>query len=135
MIETKSWLSRAKRLDEEIDKLISIKAETFARVTSVTQSFSRDTVQSTKDPHKLDRLAELEDDIDMKVSELVRVKDEILNAIFRVSDRRYRLILYQRYIDYMTFEQIAVNLHYSYKQVCRLHGRALIEMGGIINGK
>lgn len=129
---TKQWLSRAKRLDEEIDALIQSRNETLSRVLSITQTYTADTVQTTKDPHKFDRIAELESDIDRKVDELVAVKREILLAIHQSTDRRYRLVLLKRYIDNKTFEKIAVEMQYSYKQVCRLHGRALIEMGGII---
>ena len=75
----------------------------------------------------------MEFDIDRKVDELVEVKREIMSAIHQISDRRYRLVLMKRYLDYKTFEKIAVEMKYSYKQVCRFHGRALIEMGGVIN--
>lgn len=127
---TKQWLSRAKRIDEEIDSLIQTRDETLSRIMSITQSYTAMPVQSTKDPHKFDRLAGLEFDIDRKVDELIEVKREILSTIHQISDRRYRLVLMKRYIDYKTFEKIAVEMHYSYKQVCRLHGRALIEMEG-----
>ena len=129
---TKQWLSRAKRIDEEIDSLIQTRDETLSRILKITQSYTADTVQSTKDPHKFDRLAGLEFDIDRKVDELIEVKREIMAAIHQISDRRYRLVLLKRYLDYKTFERIAVEMHYSYQQICRLHGRALIEMGGII---
>ena len=130
---TKQWLSRAKRIDEEIDSLIQTRDETLSRILKITQSYTADTVQSTKDQHKFDRLAGLEFDIDQKVDELVEVKREIMAAINQISDRRYRLVLLKRYLDYKTFERIAVEMHYSYKQVCRLHGRALIEMEGILH--
>ena len=132
-MNTKQWLNRAKRIDEEIDSLIQTRDETLSRILSITQSYTADTVQSTKDPHKFDRLAGLEYDIDRKVDELIDVKREILSTIHQISDRRYRLVLMKRYIDYKTFERIAVEMHYSYQQICRLHGRALIEIGGIIS--
>ena len=58
-------------------------------------------------------------------------EDEVLRKRARrvdVFDKRLRTLLELRYINCMTFEQIAVAMSYSYKQVCRLHGKALLEI-------
>lgn len=144
----KQWLMRARNIDREINELLKEKEKVRDRVLKITQSYTGDAVQSTKDPHKFDRLVELEMEIDRNIDELVAVKTEILHGIAKLSDGRYREILRLRYCNEQkdekdengehktgcTFEQIAVKMNYSYKQICRLHGRALLKMEEIING-
>ena len=50
---------------------------------------------------------------------------EVPQAIDRLPDERLARLLRLRYIDGMTWERVAVEMHYSYMQVCRMHGKAL----------
>lgn len=122
---TKQWLNRAIRLDREIDNLLKVQAMLRERATSITQSYSGDVAQATKDPHKFDALVAINDKIDQQIDKLSLVREEIMDTINRVEDSRYRQILTGRYIAGWTWERIAVEIHYSYKQTTRLHGYAL----------
>lgn len=126
---------RARNIDREINELLREKEEVRDRVLKITQSYTGDTVQSTKDPHKFDRVVELEMEIDRHIDELVAVKTEILHGIAQLSDGRYREILRLRYLSGKTFEQIAVEMNYSWRHVCTLHGRALLKMEEIVNAR
>lgn len=44
-----------------------------------------------------------------------------------------QVVLYKRYINYHTWEQIATELHYSWQHVHRLHAKALDEILDKIN--
>ena len=134
-MNAKTWLMRARNIDREIDGLIAERDEVYSRLVSVNQKLTGNTVQSTKDPHKYDRLVELDAEIDRCIDELVRTKMEIIRGIRRLTDGRHREILRKRYLEGQTFEQIAVGIGYSYKQTCRLHGRALFKMEEVINGR
>ena len=125
---------RARDIDREINSLLKEKQEVRDKVLKITQSYTGEVVSGTKDPHRFDRVVELEIEIDKQIDNLVAVKAEILNAISKLSDGRYREILRLRYIRGMTFEAIAVEMNYSWRHVCTLHGRALLKMEGIING-
>lgn len=134
-MNAKQWLSRARNIDREIDGLMRTRDETRARVMSITQSLTGEVVQSTKDPHKFDRLVELENEIDKRIDELLLVKKEIENGISVLSNGTYRELLRRRYLQGLTFEQIAVEMNYSWRHVCTLHGRALLMMEGVLNGR
>ena len=121
----KQYLNRVRRIDKEIDRLLEVKKETSDRLMRITQNYAADGAQVTKDPHKYDRLVELESMIDEKIDEMVGLKKEILSTIMRLDDRRQRLVLIEYYIDTKTFEEIAVDLHYSWRQVHRVHAAAL----------
>ncbi len=49
----------------------------------------------------------------------------VCGAIEAVPDGALRRLLYLRYISGYTWERIAVEMSYTYKWVCSLHGRAL----------
>lgn len=123
---TKEWLSRATDIDREIGRLLREKRRAYERCLSVTSRCSvTGGVSGTKDPHKYDALVEYESLIDEKIDELYAVKQEILTAIWSIEDATLREVLQRKYIEFQSLEQIAVGMNYSYRQVKRLHGKAL----------
>lgn len=78
--------------------------------------------------HTLERLGELAAELTHQRDKLVRLRREIGAAIDKVPDARLRELLRLRYIDGLSFEQIAVRMSYSWRQVIRLHGVALSKV-------
>lgn len=60
-----------------------------------------------------------------EIKELTELRKRIESAIENVEDETLRLLLELRYIDGKVFEQIAIDMSYSYMQITRLHGKAL----------
>lgn len=131
----RQYLSRARKIDKEIDILLKAKQEARDKALSVTAGYDGGGVQSTKNPYKFDRLVELESLIDEKVDELCGVKAEILQMIGKLPERRQRNVLTDYYIRMLTFEQIAVEQVYSYRQVKRIHSKSLFLVDGYLTGK
>jgi len=123
----KQWLMRGRLIEAEINRLEDCKRKTWDRITSVT-SRRRDMPGGERDPHRFEAYTAFEDQINERVNDLLRVKAEILERIAMLPDARHRNILMERYILGHTLEQTAVNMHYSYKQICRLHGDACEEL-------
>ena len=121
----KEYLRRAYKLNEEIDQLEAAKRTMFNRITSITPKYNSDTVSGTKDPHKYDAYAQFAAEIDNRVDELVSIKSDILNTINKVEDAKLRTLLIARYINFMTFESIAVMMNYDWRHIMRLHSVAL----------
>ena len=71
------------------------------------------------------RLSELSKRIDEEIDAYVDKRGEIEAAINTVTEPVLQNVLRYRYINCMTFEQIAVQMSYSYMHICRLHGAAL----------
>lgn len=124
-MDIRAWLNRGWKLDTEIKMLEQAKAEERRRVLSITSSPSNTVVSGTKDPHKYDRLIELESKIDEIIDREIAIKKEILDFISNITDVRYRGLLIARYVRFMTWERIAVQMHYGYRQTLRLHKAAL----------
>ena len=94
---------------------------------SATQSGER--VQTTPNFDKIGtkyaKIDEMERKIDGMVDELVDKKEKIIQQIDSMEDENTYNILLARYIEKKTFEVIATEMKYSWRQVVRLHGTAL----------
>lgn len=131
-MNAKQWLGRARFIDREINLLLKTKAEARDGLTRITQSYESDGTQVSKDPHKFDRLVELENMIDLKVAELNETKAEILGVIFQLEDRKQKMVLISYYIRMKTFEQIAVEMSYSFRQITNIRRRGIMEVQKLI---
>lgn len=67
----------------------------------------------------------LQNMIDDKIVESLRIKVDIESKIFNVEEPDEARLLRLRYIDFKTWEEIACLMHYSYRQTLYIHGRAL----------
>lgn len=72
-----------------------------------------------------DQIAELEVKALKKRGELWLKRAEIIETIGLVQDEALNRLLWLRYVQGVSFEEVAVDMHYSYRHVTRLHGEAL----------
>ena len=135
----REFLIRARHLDQEINAAEELKRTVRDTLTKTTQSYDSDGAQSTKNPHKFDRLAELMDKVDALTDAYISALVEITETISKVQDGRQRrvLMLYYTVKDKtgrpLTWEQVAVEMHYSWKQTRRLHAKALQAVDEIMS--
>ena len=134
MMDARSWLGRARSIEKEIDALDKARRETRDRLIKITQTYSDSRTQSSKDPHKFDRLTELEDLIDRKTAELLETKREITETIGRLQDGRQRTVLLDYYINCMSLEETAVHMSYSYANIKKIRARAISSIAMYIPG-
>ena len=128
---TKEWLKRGWKLDREINQLIEARDEAFTAATSTTCGTEGEKIQVSQkntSEAKIIRYTAYTEQIDKRIDELYRIKQEILEAVSAVENATYRTLLFERYIMFKTWEQIAVDMNYSYMHVARLHGKALQEV-------
>lgn len=128
----KQFLSRGRWIEREITSLIRTRDETRDRLTHITQNYDGDGAQTTKDPHKFDSLVELEDKIDELIDRLYATKTDILGVIDKLEDRREFLALKVYYIDMKTWEEVCVELHYSWRQTMYIRKQAIKHVDEII---
>lgn len=118
---TKEWLMRAWKIDREINALIEAQKAAYDRLTGAMTANDNTPVSSTKDPHKFDSYVELTNKIDRRIDDLYAVKAEIIDVISLVGNNTQRALLINRYVLFKTWEQIAVDMNYSYQGVMKLH--------------
>lgn len=60
-----------------------------------------------------------------KIKECEKKRNDIENSIEKLSDQRFKLVLYEKYICGRTLEEISLILNYSKRHIERLHIAAL----------
>lgn len=128
------WLNRARHIDREIDILLAEKQRAKDRLLQITQSYTRSEAQTSKDPHKMDRIVELENQIDQKVDLLYETQIEIGDMIGHLENQAHREALTGYYLSMMTWERVAVEMHYSFHHVMRIRKEAIREVEALLNG-
>ena len=134
-MDAKAWLARGFWLRREKEQLERMREETFARLTQMTATPNGDRVSGTRNPHKFEKLIELDTDLAKKIEQLDRTRLEIFNTIQQLTDSRYRQVLLGRYYECMAWTDIATLMHYEERQVYRVHGLALQAIQPIIDAK
>ena len=81
----------------------------------------------------VDKIMEAKSRVSDELEMLEATEREVIQTINQVSDESCKTLLLYRYINGKTFEQIAVNLGYCWRQTIRLHGRALQEVKEILD--
>lgn len=84
----------------------------------------------TEDGHRVELGAAVAELVDTErrtkaeITRLTRLEEEIKYAIGHIQEP-YHTILYERYINGKTWEQIAVQMNYCFRHTTKLHGMAL----------
>ena len=78
------------------------------------------------------KLVDAESRVSDELELLEATEREVISTINKVEDGTLRALLYERYINGKTWEQIAVALDYSWRQTVRLHGTALLAVKDVI---
>lgn len=131
-MNAREYLSQAYRLDLEINNKLEIMDRLHSLSTKATSTYSLVPPSGTRNVHRMeDTLAKIVDmdvEINKKIDQLVDLKKEIFDVIGAVDNKEYRLLLEMRYLRFMTWEEIALELNYNIRHIYRLHGDALAKV-------
>ena len=125
------YLSRYIALNRRIDRLLEEKAKWWSLCLKTTPSLSQapgggESGSPVERP--MDKVLEIEEEINKEIDELQEVCRGIKTVLGQLEDDTLRLLMEYRYLDGLTFEEIAVKMHYSWRWVIKLHGKALAEI-------
>jgi len=126
------YLKRYINLDREIDRKLEEVARLRSKLTRIMPIYSTEPKGGGSIRGKTEsiiaKIVDLENEIDTDIDRLVAIREGIKTIIEAVEDDRERLLLQYRYLDGWTFEKIAVEMNYSWRQIHRLHSRALSNL-------
>ena len=132
----KDYLSQAYRIDqrinsklEQVQSLRELATKATATLGSAPASGSRK-VQSMSDI--IDKMIDLENEINADIDRLVDLKREIVTVIKRVENPEYQTLLELRYLCFKSWEHIAVQMGYASRNVFNLHEKALKSIGTLL---
>ena len=116
-----------------IDMMINCKLEQVTELRSMLLPgairYDKDKVQTSNNADSISdtvsKIMELEEKINTDIDELVELKSVARENIERMENDVEKVILYKRYFNNESFENIAVECGYSWRHIHRLHGEAL----------
>lgn len=130
-MDTKTYLNQISRLDLMIKNKISELSSLRALCYGLSAISTEERVQTTPNHDKIGtivaKLDELERETDKLVDEYADKRKKIISQIDSMNDVVIYNILFARYIEQKTFERIAADMDYCFRQITRLHGKALRE--------
>lgn len=125
----KEYLSQAYRLDQRINsKLAQVTAlnDLATKCTSTLSDMPRNPSRGISTmADAVDKIVDLQAEINRDIDSLVDLKREIVRAIKAVVNTEYQTILELRYLCFKTWEQIAVDMGYNVRHVYRIHDEAV----------
>lgn len=130
-METKEYLQQIGRYDRLINNKLVELAQYRSMACGVSAVKNDERVQSSPSYDTMDKIVskieQMENEIDMLVDRYIDNKRIIISQIDSMSDEMTYQILFSRYVEQKTFEKMAIEMNYCYKQIIRRHGKALQE--------
>jgi len=137
--EAKAYLRQIKLYDIHINNKLDEMNELRNLTTKVTTTLKPDVVSNSGSQDKLGnmvaKMVDLESEINMSIDEYIDKKKEISSLIDQIDNPEQLAVLYKRYFRYEQWEQIACELHMTYRNVCYIHGRALQAVAELLKGR
>lgn len=138
-MNAKEYLSQARFLDMRINSKIQQIASLNDLATKCTSTIS----DMPRNPNRggsrmadaIIKIIDLEEAINRDIDMLVDLKREIMSTIKSVANTEYQTILEKRYLCFISWEQIAVDMNYSMQYAFRMHDRALREIDIILKSE
>lgn len=130
-MNAKQYLRQVRRLDNTVNTKLEQVEMLRAMTTRMTANLTADKVQESNIPDKITtlicKIVDLEKEITNDIDKLIDLKTEVMRKIDSIQNDDYRLLLTLRYLNFKTWEQIAVEMKFTFQWVHELHKRALIE--------
>lgn len=128
----KEYLLQAHYLDERITSKTQQIATLNDLATRCTSTFSDMPRNPNRGGSRLEdcviKIIELEEELKADINKLINLKKEIMEVIKAVPNVEYQTLLEKRYLCFITWEQISVDMNYSIQHIHRMHSAALKEI-------
>lgn len=125
----KAYLQKIRLYDTHINNKVAEMSRLKDMVLNITPTLKDDVVSGSGSKDKLGdtvaKIVDLQDEISRAIDEFVDRKNEVCAIIDSLQNPDHVALLHKRYVEYLTWEQIACDMHISYRHATRMHGRAL----------
>lgn len=125
------YLSRYQKLGKRIEQLCAERAVWLSKACKITQAITdMPKAKNGKQGNsgELEKYVEIGEEITKELQKLHRMRREIRSIISTLEDDTLQTLMLYRYINGMTFEEIAVKMNFSWRWTITLHGRALEKL-------
>lgn len=125
----KAYLQQALRLDERIhSKIEQIESlnELATKCTSAITGMPHNPIPSTSTmADAVSKIVDLQEEIKADIDRLVDLKRELVQVIKSVDEIECQMLLELRYLCYKSWDEIAVEMGYTVRNIHYLHKQAL----------
>ena len=130
-VNAKEYLLEIRSKRRQLERLKNRRKDLHLDVSFGAIAYDADHVQSSPKNKLEEAMVKLSNRmayLDRKIAELSVEIDDRINSIESLENVRYRDVLYKVYVEYKSFEEISVEMKYTYKYTRNLHGEALNEL-------
>ncbi len=133
-MEKVAFLSQAYHIDLRIDSKLEQVQRLKALATKASATLVDDPVSGSHDPQRREeiicKIVDLQAEINADIDRLVDLKRELRETIEGIPNAEYRTLLELRYINFRKWEEIAVAMGYTPRNVRYIHERAIEYLEG-----
>lgn len=129
-MNAKDYLKQIRVIDNRIKDKETQKAELLEMMGSIKgMTYDGDIVQTSANGDQMVnlmiRIEEITNQILDDTRKYIDLKDKIISQIQSIGDWRIESLLFKRYVEYKSFELIAIEMGFNYDYTRELHGAAL----------
>jgi hypothetical protein len=129
-VNAKDYLKQIRVIDNRIKDKETQKAELLEMMGSIKgMTYDGDIVQTSANGDQMVnlmiRIEEITNQILDDTRKYIDLKDKIIGQIQSIGDWRIESLLFKRYVEYKSFELIAIEMGFNYDYTRELHGAAL----------
>lgn len=124
----KEYLNRVRRQNYILKQTEKELNEVRADILTLRASSLSEHVSGSKNSDTADKYIRLEsymEKVNAEWDKLIDMRNAAKDLIGAMPDPMHRAVLYARYINGQRWEDIAMDMHYSWKGIFKLHGQAL----------
>jgi seryl-tRNA synthetase len=133
----REYLTKAYRIDHRINSKLEQLESLNALATRATSTLSG----MPKSPNRatstmadvIVKIIDLQEEINHDIDYLVDLKREIMTFIKSIENTEYQTLLEKRYLCFITWEKIAVDMCYSIHHLYKMHNAALDVCSKVLN--
>lgn len=138
-IDAKAYLQQVELFDNHINNKLEELDRLRSLTTKITTSMKHDVVSSSGSQDKLGdavaKIIDLQTEINDAIDSYVDRKREVSSIIERIQDVDQSKVISKRYLLYEPWEQIAIEMGFTYRHITRIHGEALQTVRELLKGK
>lgn len=128
---TKSYLQQLDRYSKQINNKLAEIYQLGSLATNIGVTLKADMIKSSPDMDKtgdcVSDIVDKENEAKKMISEYINMKQIIINQINELPNTLQMQVLFSKYVEMKTHEEIATELGYCEKQIRRVHNNGIKE--------
>ena len=138
-MDVRIFLNQVRKLDLQIKNKLIEKQQWKDIALGITANMDGERVQSNGAKSKMadavEKCVDMEQEIDDLIDKLIDIKKEVIQTIEQLDSPTEYDLLHLKYIQFMTFEEIAEYYGREYTTITTAHGRALKNVQALLDEK